>query len=299
VETGKKEPTDPRLPLPRWCFVALAVPTFFMPLVYVSLVLLVIGATLFLETVPELPAWMAATGIAAVYVTFAMWPIYLLWAALSKRLSLREKIEWLVLIVLGNMIAMPMFYILMVRRYLGIEGRTNPRDAAALGAFLGKCKLGRERLSADQLGILRSYCRERRLMKWTMIPVALFGFWLLYVAIVFLPRTCTRTFTGSIFVPERVVIVDKASGSRKELTPDPEQQRLVVLNLLILGSMAGITGATGYFLFLTVVVAACGNRDRRALIRFLQASGDPSADNGRASNGTDSLSGITKPQEVD
>lgn len=111
------------LPLPKWCFVTLAVPTFYMPLSYLALAVCVISRMV-AGQVGDPPEWMMNAIHPAVYVTFAMWPLYVAWLILSKRLNWREKGWWLFIVVFLNMVGMPMFYVLMVRRYLGIEGRT-------------------------------------------------------------------------------------------------------------------------------------------------------------------------------
>jgi hypothetical protein len=41
-----QEQTTPKLPLPKWCFAILAVPTFYMPLVWLTLAFWVIGRML-------------------------------------------------------------------------------------------------------------------------------------------------------------------------------------------------------------------------------------------------------------
>ena len=69
----------------------------------------------------DFPVWMKITISPAIYVTFGLWPIYIAWVVLSKRLSWREKAWWLFIVIALNMLGMPIFYVFMIRRYLGLE----------------------------------------------------------------------------------------------------------------------------------------------------------------------------------
>lgn len=112
----------PGLPWPGWCFVALAVPTFYMPLAYLALAIWAVS-NLFVGEGNDLRGWMMSAIQPALYVTLAMWPVYVVWLGVSRVLSWREKGYWLFMVVVPNMIGMPLFYVFMVRRYLGLEGR--------------------------------------------------------------------------------------------------------------------------------------------------------------------------------
>ncbi len=121
---NKDEGVEFRLPAPKWVFVLLGLPTFYMPVAYIVLVGFIIVAMLTGSNM-ESPEWLRAFGLSALYVTFILWPIYIGWAAFSKKLAWREKIVAIGVIVLFNMFGMPAFFIFMVRRYLGIEARKN------------------------------------------------------------------------------------------------------------------------------------------------------------------------------
>ncbi len=124
----EQQQTNQKLPLPNWCFVLLAVPTFYMPLVYLSMAVWVIGSMIFIGPSPSVrpPQWILALGEPSLYVTIAMWPIYVAWVVVSKRLTWREKALSLFVVSFLNMLGMPLFYIFMIRRYLGLEGRRGP-----------------------------------------------------------------------------------------------------------------------------------------------------------------------------
>jgi len=57
--------------------------------------------------------WILWIGI---YATFIQWPFYLLWVLVSKELSVKLRIVWIVIIVVGNMLTMPWFLWCKYRR---------------------------------------------------------------------------------------------------------------------------------------------------------------------------------------
>ena len=68
-----EEHANLKLPLPKWCFVVLAVPTFYMPLAYMTMAVCVIGQLLLGLPGQSFPEWVAYVVGAALYITFAMW----------------------------------------------------------------------------------------------------------------------------------------------------------------------------------------------------------------------------------
>ena len=56
----------PKLPLPRWCFFLLGVPTFYMPLMYLATVEIVIFVMLFVIEAENVPEWL----VIAIYPEF-------------------------------------------------------------------------------------------------------------------------------------------------------------------------------------------------------------------------------------
>lgn len=276
----EKTHTLQKLPLPNWCFVLLGVPTFYMPLAYLALA--VWATTGMLTGVaggpPEL---MKAAVHPALYVTFAMWPVYIAWVGLSKRLTRREKGMWLFIVILANMVGMPMFYVFMIRRYLGVEGRTGKRDEISLDRFLKCHEIAREQLSLAQLSVLRSYCRKHRLTKWGVVPLVAVAALAFYTAVFFVPKNCVRLFAD--FTPTRVVIVDSTTDSKKEIAPNSEAQKLHVQNVMMVGAMAGMIGAMGLFALAQVMSQLWGNWHRKAFIDFLKATDKEHAQSARGS----------------
>ncbi len=214
------------------------------------------------------PDWIVAVAYPSFYVTFAMWPIYVAWVVLSRRLNLREKLLWLILVTLMNMVGMAMFFIFMLRRYLGIEGRTSPRDEAALDSFLRRCNVDRQELSPGQLDLLRSNCRGRRLAKWAALPMLLVAALMLYEAVVFIPRDLAGGFSG--LIPTHLVVIDSAKGTKKEYKPDDETEKMFVKLYLTFGAAAGVMGTCGIVFLFNFALLFFGNGNRKLIVDFLK-----------------------------
>jgi hypothetical protein len=257
------------LPLPKWCFVLIAVPTFYMPLAYLTFFSWAVGE-MFFGKLGRPPEWLAVVIGPAIWTTVVMWPIYVAWVAISRRLTLREKGLWLVIVSLGNMIGMPIFYVFMLRRYLGVEGRTGPRDESALDRFLARCGINRSELSPDQQRVLRSYCRNHRLAKWAILPAVVVAALLCYGSIVLIPGKAIPMFSD--FVPTRVIVVDAAKNTRKEISPDADAIKQYVQVVLLIGAMAGGYGTMGFVVLLATISQLGGNRHRKAIVDFLKAN---------------------------
>ncbi|MHC4642297.1 MAG: hypothetical protein ACYS32_11685 [Planctomycetota bacterium] len=259
----------PKLPLPKWCLFLLGVPTFYMPLMYLTTVASVIFVMLFDIEAEDVPEWLAIATYSAIYVVFVLWPVYIVWLAFSKRLALREKIFWLFVVTILNMLGMPMFYIFMIRRYLGLEGRIGKRDEAALDVLLRRCAISREQLSAGQLKILGTYCRRHRLNKWALVPLVAFAGLLIYVAIFIFPKHCITLHSD--LTPTRIVIIDSTTNTREETTPDPEIEKFHLKSIMMFGAMSGAAGTMGIFM-LTLVIFHLWCWHRRAFFDFLKAT---------------------------
>jgi hypothetical protein len=265
---------DPTLPLPKFALVLLGIPTFYTLLAYLAVVIYAPGWVSFWEKLQGPPAdWLSVfVFVAPLFVTVVMWPVYWAWVLLAKRLTWQERFLWLFLVTFLNMVGMAWFYVFIIRRYLGIEGRTGRRDEAALDRFLTRCGIRRDDLSAGQIAVLRSYCRTRRLAAWLLIPAVIFSAIVIHCAVAF-PRGAIEAYVA--LSPERVIIVDTAKNTRKELTPDPETRRLQVQALMMTGAMFAMLGGMG----LLIPVAAAGrllpNYDRRTLMNFLKARKTP------------------------
>ncbi len=266
-----------RLPLPVWCYAILGVPTFYMPLAYSVLALWAVSG-IFSMVSGGPPDWLLAAIRPALYTTFALWPVYISWVCLSKRLTWREKGVWLFIVIMLNMLGMPLFYVFMIRRYLGIEGRMGKRDEASLDHFLGRHGIPRERLSPGQVVALRSYCRQCRLSRWSLAPLVVIACLMLYTALFFVPTAFGRI--SSNLTPTRTVIIDSAADTKKVLEPDPETIKRHVQMVMMFGAMAGVLGTMGLYLLLQSMSLLYGNFHGRALIEVLKAgeqrSGTPS-----------------------
>jgi hypothetical protein len=240
-----------------------------MPLAFLAMAVWVIGEMLF-GARPQPPQWLGTLVLPAIYVTFAIWPIYAGWVVLSKRLTFREKGWWLFVVFWFNMLGMPWFYIFMVRRYMGIEARTGPRDEKALDSFLARCGRRRDELLAGQVDVLRSYCRTRRLRKWAAYPAVAVAGLVIYFAAVILPRQAIPMFSD--MTPNRSIVVDTAKNTRTELAPDPETLRLHVQAVMMLGALFGMFGMMGFFLLGQAVFLLREPLERKVLMDFLRAA---------------------------
>lgn len=256
-------------PGPKWFFFIIGVPTFYMPLMYlanVSIFILVILFGIEAEDVPEL---VMAAIYSSLYVCIVMLPVYIVWVVFSRRLKWREKVLWLFVVTVLNMVGMPMFFIFMLRRYLGLEGRIGKRDEAALDALLRRCTVRREQLSAGQLKILSTYCRKQRLTKWALtltVPLAAF---LIYAAVFIIPKHCIMYYSDP---PTRVVIIDSTTNTKEEIAPDPEIEKIHLELVMMFGAMASGAGTLGIFILVLVISQQWFNYDRKAFFDFLKAT---------------------------
>ncbi len=261
---------EKKLPLPVWCFVLLGVPTFYM--LPATLVLFGWGIQgILLDRLGDPPGWLACGGQVAIYVTYAMWPVYIAWVLFSKRLTGKEKALWLFLVLFMNMVGMAVFYAFMIRRYLGLEGRVTKRDEIGLDRFMERHALSRERFSDEQLSVLRSCLRRCRQARWSVlvtIPAAAF---VLYGATVFLPNKAIQFLPDSM--PTRTIIVDAAAETREEILPGPETVRLHTQLVMMFGAMAGVMAIMGLTLLMMSIVQAWGSWERSVLVEFVKATG--------------------------
>lgn len=87
-----------------------AFPSGFLPLAYCLAMLYEVFAIITgMDITAEHGGWLWWTAVVALWLTIAQWPFYLLWVAISKELSFRQKVGWGVVIFLLNMFAMPYF----------------------------------------------------------------------------------------------------------------------------------------------------------------------------------------------
>ncbi len=267
----ENQQTQARLPAPKWCFVLLGVATFSMLAGCLSFTVWAV-----VEVVAGVPPgqrqWMKELTLApAVCVTLGLWSVYIAWIGLSARLTRCEKTQWLFIVLFLNHAGMPMFYVFMLRRYLGLEGRASRRDENSLSTFLRRHGINREQLSSDQMAVLRSYCRERWLTMWLMPPLIAMSVILLYTGLVSTPKAFVEVFAD--LFPTRVVVVDSAKASREQIGLDDQTQKDYVQNVMRIGIGAGVTGTMGLFMVTHFVFELWGSRDRRTLVKFLKVTG--------------------------
>jgi hypothetical protein len=259
-----------KLPGPKWFFFIIGVPTFYMPLMYLANVAIVIFGIIFGIEAEDVPELVMAAIYSSLYVCIVMLPVYIVWVVFSKRLAWREKLFWFLFVTIFNMLGMSMFYIFMIRRYLGLEGRIGKRDEAALDALLRRCAVSREQLSAGQMKILLTYSRKHRLNKWGIVTAVAFACFYLYAAIFIVPNMCITLHSG--FTQTRLVIIDSTTNTREEIAPDPEIEKFHLKSMMMFGAMAGSAGTTGIFILILVISQQWFNYDRKAFFDFLKAT---------------------------
>ena len=155
-------------PLPKVFFAALAVPTFYMPLAYAAMAIWVLGSMI-RGDFGDFPGWLGPPLLVSIYVTLALWPVYIAWVLLSRQLTWQDKGKWLFIVLILNMLGMPWFYVHMVGQYSGSEERVSPRDERAVDALLEQCGTDRYALSKGQVDVLRDYCHKQRILTWLWI----------------------------------------------------------------------------------------------------------------------------------
>lgn len=94
-------------------FAVASIPAGFPPLVYVWLIVHVFWGIARSANIAEIGPVEGGTlwwcGWAAIYATLIQWPFYLAWAAMSRELTIRQRIAWMIVIILLNMFAIPWF----------------------------------------------------------------------------------------------------------------------------------------------------------------------------------------------
>jgi hypothetical protein len=262
----------PGLPLPKWAMIVLAFPTFYMPLAYLIMAVWAIGSILSGYSF-DVPDWMMSILEPALYVTFVMWPFYLFWVMMCKRLKRNERVLWLLIVIVANMFGMPMFYIFITRRYQGKEGQTNIKDENVAQSLLTKCNLSRAELSPEQWRIWVSYCRKVRFCRLGLIPMFLMAALLFYTAIWYIPNMASDSC-----VPE-TVIIDSVKNTKKEILPDVQAVKTHIYLIMIQGAMGGMAFFLAIFMIVQSIGFAYLDWHRKAFIDFLKAKNTGSPHN--------------------
>ena len=110
---------------PTLLMVALGLPTLHMALAGVALVVWAVSGVLGAGG-HEMATPLKQFVYPAAYAAAVLGPVYLVWVAVSRRLSRREKIRWSLAIVVGIVLAMPAFYVFIARRYLAAREPRKP-----------------------------------------------------------------------------------------------------------------------------------------------------------------------------
>jgi hypothetical protein len=251
--------------------VLLALPTFYMPTAYLALAGFVLW-NMFVAEARELPAVVKPFIEPALTVTLVLWPFYIAWVGLCRRLSWKEKALWWFLVVFLNMFGMPMFYVFVTRRYLGIDQCTSARDERAAASLLSSCGLARSAITTQQWQVLVRYCRHMRWLRWSLGPVVVVSALGLYFACWFLPHQCFRMFPDMI--PRETVLIDRAGGASQTIAPEPQQAEQFVQLVFVMGASAGMVGAMALFGMVQCIAQIWTDLHRRAFLEFLRA-GNP------------------------
>jgi len=217
----------------------------------------------------ETPAWLVGIGTPAFYLTVALLPIYIAWVVFSKQLSVREKLRWGFIVILANMIGMPWFYIFIVRRYLGLENKTNMRDEKTLETFLKKYEIKRESLSQNQQKILCTYCRKQRLQKLGTIFLFPLAALIFYLSIIYFPDEAIRLFSD--FAPTKTIIINSVNNTTNELASSALLQKEYSNVTLLFGAMIGIFAAMSIVTLINCFRILFTNSQHKLLIDFIKA----------------------------
>jgi hypothetical protein len=91
-------------------FVAAFIPAGYLPLMYILMVMHVFWAIIIKADINPAEGtifwWLGWT---AIFGTLIQWPLYIAWAAISRELTVWQRIAWIVLIFLLNMFTIPWF----------------------------------------------------------------------------------------------------------------------------------------------------------------------------------------------
>jgi len=101
------------VPRRRLLYALAAIPAGFLPLCYlcvaVGVVFLMLRYGLDLPEGAPILRVLGPVGIAGIGVTLVQWPVYIVWAATSRELSVGQRVVWILILVVLNMLAMPYF----------------------------------------------------------------------------------------------------------------------------------------------------------------------------------------------
>ena len=261
----------PRLPLPKWAMVLIAIPTFYIPAFYLGIIVWVlVRFTLGKTVVP--PPLLATPSWVLIGALFALAPFYIVWIAASHRLTWSEKVIWMLLVVVLNVIGAAMFYVFVTRRYLGLDQRAAARDEEAAALLLHSCGMRRSAITVRQWRVLVRYCRRVRLYRWCVVVWLLVAAVGIYLATCLIPHQCLAAFSGS--VPADVVIVDRVRGSMQTYSIPRDMHEQFVEAVMLTGATAGVIGSLCLLSAASLAAHAWTSFHRRAFLEFLRGASE-------------------------
>jgi len=114
-------------------YLSAAIPAAYLPLAYLTIIgHLLVSAVSGMDADVAKHTALWRFGTVAIALTFVQWPAYFAWVGLSRELSFRQKAAWWIVIVVGNMVAMPYFLWCKYRR----------KTVGGLLSIMGRKKIG-------------------------------------------------------------------------------------------------------------------------------------------------------------
>lgn len=243
----------------------LGIPTFFLLLIYVVVAVAALLCLIFDWDIPDYELLDPVVVVIVEVVFFVTWAIYFLWAIFTRQYTWKEKLVWVLLIFLFNVIGMPYFFVVMVRKYKGIKWSASSRLVDASELYLTELGSSRAHLSEEQWDVLVGYIRERRIAKWKLllhvcvlailVCVVVYGYNAIYEIMVELVPTTylTKDSTGSVDV----------------LQPEPEDVRLYFHVLLMLSFQISFLSVCALLTLVESVVNLFTSRRNMLLEAFI------------------------------
>lgn len=120
-EEGAPHLMQPKTRREKVIYAIAAVPALFLPFSYIYVIgWFLVSISMGLPDYSKDPNTIANIlfywiGYGGIYGTFIQWPIYILWAISSRQLTVRVRVLWISLLVIGNMFAIPYFLYCMYR----------------------------------------------------------------------------------------------------------------------------------------------------------------------------------------
>ena len=220
----------------------IGIPTFFMPLAYLIMVIWAFGGMIFNYDL-DMPAWMLYFLEPAYYITLILLPMYAAWVLLSKKISGAEKFKWILIIIFLNMIGMPMFYVFIVRKYLGIKLKFNNKDEKALSKFLKLNFINPDNLSSQQNRVLLTYCQKKRQYKIYGFLYMIFGILIIYLSLTYFLSHGIKAFPDALLT--KTIIINSSNNTTNVFCPSSFERAESIRFLLYIGALIGMVFFSG------------------------------------------------------